>query len=70
MIRNDVISSNLKSIGYDSASCILEIEFHSGGIYQYLQVSHSVYTDLIEASSLGKFFAYEIKPNFACKQIH
>ena len=41
MIRNDVISSNLKSIGYDSASCILEIEFHSGGIYQYSQVSHS-----------------------------
>ena len=35
MIRQPVSSSNIRSIGYDSMSSTLEIEFHSGGVYQY-----------------------------------
>lgn len=38
MIRQPVSSSNIRSIGYDSKSNTLEIEFHSGGVYQYFGV--------------------------------
>ena len=38
MNRKPVRSSNISSIGYDSESKTLEIEFHSGGVYQYFNV--------------------------------
>lgn len=38
MNRNPVSSSNVKSVGYDSESSRLEVEFHHGGIYQYYGV--------------------------------
>lgn len=61
MIRNRVSSSNIRSIGYCSISQTLEIEFHSGGIYQYHKVPKPVYVSLMEAPSHGSFFAYTIK---------
>lgn len=35
MDRETVQSSNIASVGYDLSSSTLEIEFKSGGIYQY-----------------------------------
>ena len=35
MDRTPVRSSNIGSIGYNGASSTLEVEFHSGGLYQY-----------------------------------
>ena len=42
MERKNVSSSNLKSVGYDSTTQTLEIEFLNGGLYQYSSVSESV----------------------------
>ena len=42
MIRKSVTSSDIRSIGYDDETRILEIEFHSGGIYQYYSVPRAV----------------------------
>jgi hypothetical protein len=61
MDRIPVSSSNLRSIGYDSNEEILEIEFHSGGIYQYFGVPLSRYEGLINASSKGSYFDGYIK---------
>jgi len=36
--RTPVLSSQLRSIGYDTAEHVLEIEFVSGEVYQYLNV--------------------------------
>ncbi|EFF2588943.1 KTSC domain-containing protein [Escherichia coli] len=51
MIRNYVSSSNLQSVGYDSATLTLEIAFHNGGIYQYSGVPSRIY--LILPSNSG-----------------
>lgn len=55
MERQQVSSSNLKSIGYDINTSILEVEFKNGRVYQYFNVPINVYNALINASSIGKY---------------
>lgn len=62
MRRLPVRSSNLASIGYDDE--VLEIEFNSGGIYQYHNVPSIVYEQLMSARSHGKYFASNIKNSY------
>lgn len=71
MNRTSVVSSNLKSVGYDVYMAVLEIEFLSGGIYQYFNVPDFVYHELINATSKGKFFAHNIKNNkrYPCRKV-
>ena len=64
MNRKSVSSSNIRSIGYDSSSQTLEIEFHNGGVYQYFNVPESVYKALMSASSHGSFFHHNIKNQY------
>ena len=61
MNREPVESSNLNSVGYDPSTKTLEIEFHSGGIYQYFDVPENTYSELISAPSKGKYFHKFIK---------
>jgi hypothetical protein len=61
MERKQVDSSNISSIGYDENSNTLEVEFHSGAVYQYFDVPLNVYNGMIEADSKGKYFAQHIK---------
>ena len=61
MKRTPVSSSNLASVGYDSASRTLEIEFNNGYVYRYNDVSESVHRDLMSASSHGRYFNANIK---------
>lgn len=61
MRRQPVSSSNLRSVGYDKSTNTLEIEFNSGGIYQYYNVPPAVYKGLMNASSHGKYFHARIK---------
>lgn len=62
MIRINVKSSNLKSVGFDSN--VLEIEFLDGGVYQYFDVPTDVYHLLMNASSKGIFFDKFIKGHY------
>lgn len=55
MEREQVSSSNVKSIGYDINTSILEVEFKNGRVYQYFNVPINVYNALINASSIGKY---------------
>lgn len=64
MIRQPVSSSNIHSIGYDPESRTLEIEFHGGGVYQYLGVPESVHNGLMRASSHGSYFHRHIKDSY------
>lgn len=61
MVRKNVNSSNLASVGYDETSSTLEVEFNHGGIYQYSNVSESVYNGLMNASSHGSYFDSNVK---------
>lgn len=61
MNRTAVSSSNLASVGYDSTTNMLEIEFNNGSIYQYFNVPAPVYRGLMQAASHGSYFDSHIK---------
>jgi hypothetical protein len=69
MNRQPVSSSNLRSVGYDPAAHVLEIEFHSGGIYQYTGVPASIHTALMQAGSKGSYFHDHIKDRYSTRKI-
>lgn len=69
MNRTPVSSSNLKSVGYDQSPNTLEIEFHSGRIYQYYNVPKGIYQGLMAASSHGKYHHRRIKGNYRYSRI-
>lgn len=64
MERQNVSSSNLDSIGYDSENKVLEVEFKHGGVYQYFGVPESVYDELMNASSHGVYFSANIRNDY------
>jgi len=61
MERIPVSSSNISSIGYDEDSNTLEIEFHSGAVYQYFDIPLNIYQEFMGAGSKGQYFAAHIK---------
>jgi uncharacterized protein len=61
MKRTHVESSNIESIGYDSKSQTLEIEFLNCSIYQYFDVPEHVFNELRSANSHGKYLNTNIK---------
>ena len=69
MKRISVSSSNIASIGYDSNSQILEVEFNNGSIYQYFNVPDSVYQGLMNASSHGIYLNQYVKGTYQYEQI-
>ena len=64
MRRIPVDSSALRSVGYDAASRVLELEFSSGDVYRYRNVPPNVYSELMAAESHGTYFALHIRPVF------
>jgi hypothetical protein len=71
MLRTQVSSSNLASVGYDPATLILEIEFLSGRIYHYYGVPETVYQGLMEAESHGKYFNQFVKNGgYSYERVH
>jgi hypothetical protein len=56
-----VESTTVRSVGYQRRSRILEIEFQSGAVYQYVDVPARVYEQFWEAESKGKYFNDEIR---------
>jgi len=60
MRRQQVESTSLESVGFDAATNQLEIQFRAGGVYRYA-VPRRIYRELMEASSLGAFFARRIR---------
>ncbi len=69
MDRQRVSSSNLESVGYDANDEILEIKFHSGGIYQYSNVPLEKYESLLNSPSKGSYFARFIKDRYRYRKI-
>lgn len=55
MERTPVKSSNVASVGYDEGAKVLEVQFLSGGIYQYPGVEPQTHLDLMGAESIGGF---------------
>jgi len=69
MDRIQVSSGNIRSVGYDVDGKVLEVEFHSGSIYQYLNVPEHEYEGLLNASSKGRYLNTHIKGRYADVQV-
>ena len=69
MIRVSVISTELRSIGYDEESSTLEVEFHRRGTYQYFGVTKETYLELMSASSKGRYFNSWIRDAYAYRRV-
>ncbi|HZZ93423.1 MAG TPA: KTSC domain-containing protein [Usitatibacter sp.] len=65
MNRQSVISTSIRSIGYDVESAILEIEFAKGLVYRYHDVPPCVYEELMSTVSKGEFFHEHIKDRYS-----
>lgn len=69
MQRTPVDSTTMRSVGYDAGSRILEIEFASGTVYQYLGVPEEKYERLLAAESKGRYFNSEIRDSYPYVQV-
>lgn len=69
MDRIPVVSSNVASVGYDTDSSTLEIEFNNGTVYQYFDVSEHVYDSLVAADSVGSYLAMHIKGTYRYSKV-
>ncbi|MGG5412759.1 KTSC domain-containing protein [Edwardsiella tarda] len=69
MIRHPVSSSNIQSIGYDQLNMVLEVAFHSGGIYQYMRIPSMVYQNLMQSGSKGEYFHRHIKDRYRWRKM-
>jgi len=67
--RIPIASSTIATVGYDKEAHILEIEFHHGAIYQYVNVPEKVYEDLLNSPAKGSFFMNEIKGTFEYQKL-
>ncbi|MBD2530965.1 KTSC domain-containing protein [Nostoc flagelliforme FACHB-838] len=64
-----VISSMAMAVGYDRNEHILQVEFQSGSVYQYLGVDEDTWEDLHSSDSIGSFFNQEIKGRYDCDRL-
>lgn len=69
MVRQPVSSSNLRSVGYDPVNMVLEIEFHSGAVYQYRGVPLHTHAGLMGAGSHGTYFHMYIKNAYSYTRV-
>ncbi len=69
MQRKDVTSSMIRSIGYDAATSVLEIEFNNGAVWQYSNFTEGTWYEFESAESHGKYFHANIKGSYPESQV-
>jgi len=70
MNRTPVESSSVRSIGYDPETKVLQVEFTSGGLYEYYGVTQFAHDEFIASESKGSHFAVKIRACFESKRLH
>jgi hypothetical protein len=69
MTRQIIISTDLKSVGYDAIAHVLEVELQSGPIFRYFDVPMSVYDALMSAPSKSRYFNDNVQGKYESRQI-
>ena len=67
--RQPIDSTAIAKVGYSKRRHILEIEFANGAVYRYLDVSPSVYHDLMSAESRAQFYDFNIKGKYSSVRV-
>ena len=69
MERKRVSASNIRAVGFDSRSRVLEIEFSDGSIVQYSGVSDEVHRRFVNSPSPGSYYRDNIEENYTAKRM-
>ena len=69
MERYSVASSNVRSVGYDSQTQTLEVEFLSGSRYQYYGVPQNLHEEMMRTPSKGRFLHTYIKDRYPYSRV-
>lgn len=69
MQRTGVTSGTIRSVGYEAATAILELELVSGEVFQYFNVPLNTYIAFMNANSKGDFYNHNIKAVYESKKI-
>ena len=69
MKRTYVMSTDIKSIGYEESDRLLEIEFLDSSVYQYQNVPKIAHLALMTAQAKGLHFHTNIKDVYPCVKI-
>lgn len=64
-----VKSAQLAAVGYDADTKTLAVEFARGGLYHYADVPPSVFGAMLAASSVGSYFAANVRSVFLSTKI-
>ena len=64
-----VTSSNLDSVGYDTATNTLRVIFRSGATYDFAGVPYDVYMNLMSAESIGRAFNTMIRDQYEFERL-
>lgn len=64
MIMQQVKSSKIQTIGYNSSAMILRVTFIRDGVFEYYGVPNRVVDDFLQADSSGLFFKRFIKDRY------
>jgi lysyl-tRNA synthetase, class II len=69
MTRQIIISTGLKSVGYDAVAHVLEVELQSGPVSRYFDVPPSVYEALKSAPSKTQYFNDNVAGKYESRSI-
>lgn len=76
MIRRPVTSTNVASVGWEpdedaneTGLGVLEVEFRSGHVYRYTDVTEATYREFLGADSIGRFFRDRIMRRFTEERV-
>ncbi|HTO44428.1 MAG TPA: KTSC domain-containing protein [Burkholderiales bacterium] len=69
MERKKVNSSQIRSVGYDSATQMLEVELTDGTIWQYSKVPSEVHRRFMAAPTMISFYRDSIEDDYSRRRI-
>jgi hypothetical protein len=69
MVEHRVQSKAIRSVRYDDARRILEVEFESTSAYRYFDVPRDVYEWLLKVKSKGRFVNRLVKEKYRYEKI-
>jgi hypothetical protein len=67
--RRAVVSSMMRSAGYDDDHAVLEIEFVTGHVYRYHAVPRRDWLGLMDAESKGRYFDACIRDKYPMRRV-
>ena len=62
-------SSAIRFASYNPLTFTLTIDFTDGSVYEYSGVEPSTFIGLIQSSSVGRYFNYHIRDNYAYTEV-